>query len=816
MLWITIGKSRKDIKWKNVEISWQDLVKRLSTAKKTVESVAEYKAMTKEKQGEAKDVGGFVGGIISGGHRLAKNVQSRSLITLDIDKPGDGTDAGEEFFEDFKMTWPSVSAVMHSTHSSYPGHLRYRLIIPLAAEVMTDEYEAIARFVAGTLDIEKFDATTFQPERLMFWPSVSRNGVYEFFEQKGRPMKAQDILGKYTDWTDMSQWPVHESVDRLIQKEIDKQQQNPLEKNNIVGTFCRTYSIEEAIEKYLGDIYEPVAGNDINGKKRYTYKHGSTAAGLVIYDDLYAYSHHNTDPVGGKLVNAFDLVRLSLFHEDDANVDPKTNAAKYPSFKKMNELALKDKKVKRLVIEEKTKDAINDFTNEALSEIEIDEKGELQDYDWREKLEMDNRKNILPTINNMVLIFENDERLRGKFAFDDFSKQQFLTGNMFYRKVKEETDKWITDADLAHIEHYIEHVYKINGEKRLEKALTIICEKYKKHPVVEYLKSIKWDGRKRLEKMLVVYMGADDTLYTRAVTVKVMVAAVARVFEPGCKFDNMLILKGKQGIGKSWIFDRLGGKWFSDSFGNVHNKDTLQQIQGSWIIEMPELSAMRRSDAESIKAFVAKRIDKFRVAFGKLVGIYPRQCIFIGTTNEDEFLKDYTGNRRFWIVAVDTELASKDVFKLTDTDRDQIWAEAVQLYLDGEELFLNNEVKEEAEKIQELYVETEAAFEAVSDYLKQAVPKDWYQRSTYDKLEFLNNPNDNLVGKPEIKRNKITLTEIWMECIRGDLKNLTNFNTAGIKRIMKKMPGWEQKVIKINGKTIRGWYCENPEIFEFL
>lgn len=809
MLWISVGKSKKDTKWKPTEISWKDLVDRLKKPVRTSETMSQYLKFSKERRDEIKDVGGYVGGVVSGGNRLARSVQSRSLLTLDIDQHEPG------LWDDFCMTW-ACSAVMHATHSSTPSALRFRLIIPLAHDVHTDEYEAISRWVAGTLGIDLFDKTTFEPSRLMFWPSVSSNADYLFYHQAGKPLNPEQVLSMYQDWRDISQWPVHSSVEKLIKKDLSKQE-DPLTKPGVIGAFCRTYSISEVIEKYLSNVYEPTGDN------RYTFKAGSTAGGLIVYDDKFAYSHHGTDPVSNKLVNAFDLLRLSLYHDSDEGVSDGTNTTKLPSYTKAVDLIIKDGAVKKELLTQKLSEAKGDF-GEPLTDGDSSEDGgskvegessesgdgeggsESDKLDWLKRLEVDKRGECYSTTQNIVIILENDPKLKGRFMFDDFNKRVVISKNTFWKKIKRAIDSWITDSDLSHIRHYLETVYKIVGKDRLEDALVVVSRRNKFHPVKMYLESLTWDGTERLDKMLVTWLGAEDNLYVRSVTRKTMVAAVTRVYEPGCKFDTMPILKGTQGLGKSKLLRLLGGEWFSDTLGPLNNKDSMHQLQGVWIMEMPELSDMKRAEVETMKAFVSKEDDRFRIAFGRTVESYPRQNIFIGTTNEDEFLKDQTGNRRFWPIILDGNKATKDVFKMSARDRDQLWAEAVYYYVMGEDLYLTGEVNQMAIEVQDRFTEKETFTNIIQKYLSTPVPKNWYQLKHYDRLEYLNSPDDNMIGKPELLRYKITVEEIWLECVKGQIKDMNRFNITSIKNSMKKIKGWEHKVIKIEGEPVRGWY----------
>ena len=269
---IATGRSRKETNWRNKEFTWSELIKKVSVTHRTAETHSEYVTAKKTRQDEIKDIGGFVGGYLSTGRRKSGNVLHRQLITLDLDyaKPG--------FWDDFTLLYGNA-ALVYSTHKHAPDSPRLRLIVPLDRPVYADEYEAIARKLAGSIDIELFDPTTFQPERLMYWPSTSKDGEYIFEYQDGEWLNADEILSSYYDWKDSSEWPVSSKVDKLVQRSINKQG-DPLEKPGVIGAFCRTYTVTEVLEIFLADVYEPCAVEN-----RYTYKEGSTAAGLIVYED---------------------------------------------------------------------------------------------------------------------------------------------------------------------------------------------------------------------------------------------------------------------------------------------------------------------------------------------------------------------------------------------------------------------------------------------------------------------------------------------------------------------------------------------------
>jgi putative DNA primase/helicase len=175
-----------------------------------------------------------------------------------------------------------------------------------------------------------------------------------------------------------------------------------------------------------------------------------------------------------------------------------------------------------------------------------------------------------------------------------------------------------------------------------------------------------------------------------------------------CKFDHILTFSGKEGAGKSYLLSKMGMQWHSDSFGSLHNKEAVEQVQGVWLMEVGELFGFKKAEADQIKLFLSKREDRFRVAYGRRVEVFPRQCVFFGTTEEEMFLKSVNGNRRFWPVKIDPDLASKNVFTDLDPETvDQLWAEAVQAFKAGEKLYLSKELEAEAMQVREAFIETD-------------------------------------------------------------------------------------------------------------
>ena len=258
----------------------------------------------------------------------------------------------------------------------------------------------------------------------------------------------------------------------------------------------------------------------------------------------------------------------------------------------------------------------------------------------------------------------------------------------------------------------------------------------------DYLSGLEWDGAGRVDTLLIDYFGAEDTIYTREVIRKTLVGAVARAFRPGIKFDTMLILAGKQGIGKSTFFRRLGMDWYSDSLCTFEGKDAAELLQGYWIIEAGELTGMTKSEMNTVKQFLSKEDDVYRAAYGRRPEKHLRQCIIVGTTNEAEFLKDYTGGRRFWPVDLTGEGRRKSIWKDLAGEIPQIWAEAVTLYRLGESLILSDEAERIAEGVQEQHREASYSEGAIIEFLEGRVPKDWYKRSLYQRRSWLDSEFD--------------------------------------------------------------------------
>lgn len=759
-LTVAVGNSRKTKVWKNKELAWAELLERMENTIRSPETMAEYKSMTRDQQSARKDVGGFVGGYCNNGSR--SDIRFRSILCLDADF------ADADLWPDWELLYGNAAAI-YSTRKHTPEKPRLRLVVPLARNVTPDEYQAIGRRVASVLGIDKFDDTTYTPSRMMYWPSTCSDGEYLFRYLDAPLLDPDTVLATYHNWADVSSWPMSSRVAEVVKRTAAKQK-DPLTKGGIVGAFCRAYSIQEAIAEYV-PTYQPC-----DDPGRYTYTEGSTAAGVVIYEDKFSFSHHATDPASSQLVNAWDLVRLHQFHELDADCDPDTPASSRPSYRAMTQLATNDDRVKVQLVNDRMAEAATDF--EALPE-------EPTPDDWKNKLKVTDKGTLAQTIENVVVILRHDPKLTGCVGLNEMEHNIVAKQSLPWRKVNGRS-QW-TDADDAALRFYLERRYGINSKDKIFDAVNVVAGENAFHPVREYLDGCTWDGVPRVETLLVDYLGAEDSEYTRAVTRKALVAAVARIYRPGCKFDYMLTIRGRQGLGKSALIAKLGGPWFSDTFSTMQGKEAYEQVLGVWIMEVGELAGMRKAEAETIKLYISKQTDRFRPAYGRRLQEFPRQCIFIGTTNETQFLRDTTGNRRFWVVDTPNDPARDMWEELTPETVRQVWGEAAELYRKGEDLYLPRELEKVAREVQEAYEEENPRVGIVAEYLDRLLPDDWEGQDLYTRRQWLETD-----AQGTHRRDTACSLEIWAEALGGNPDKLDRYGIKEIRDIMAAL-GWRHK-----------------------
>lgn len=770
---VTVGAGRRATFWQPQTMQLSELYDRLRKPVRGAETQAEYLKLPKSRQDDLKDVGGYVAGALSGTRRKAGCVLGRDLLTLDLDSiPKQGADDVLQ-----RVDRLGCGYCIYSTRKHRPAAPRLRVLLPLDRTVSADEYEPIARKAAELIGLELADPSTFEATRLMYWPSVCADGEYIYRTADKPLLRADDVLARYADWRDVSAWPTVPGASVL--PKLAAKQGDPDTKPGVVGAFCRTYDVLGAMDAFLPGVYTPA------GDSRLTYAAGSTTGGAVLYDGgKFLFSHHATDPCGGRLVNAFDLVRLHRFGDQDDAAAPDTPTVKLPSYTAMCALAAGDAAVAERQNRERYEEACREFEG-----LEATPMSTADSAAWLAKLDRNRQTGLpKPTIDNCWIILENDPQLKGKFALNRFAGRGEVLRALPWDK--RSTRRWWEDNDNAGLYWYMERFHKITGCGKIDGALSLHANRHAFNDVQTYIDGLDWDGKPRLDTLLIDYLGAEDSAYTRAVTRKAFTAAVARAMQPGVKFDNMLILAGPQGLGKSTLLDKMSRGWFNDSIRTFEGKEASELLQGVWLVEIQELDAFRRSDVACIKQFLSLRVDRFRAAYGRHVKELPRCCVFFGTTNTAEFLQDRTGNRRFWPVDVGVHPAVKSVWDELPGEVDQLWAEAKIRWQAGEALYLTGELELAARERQEAHREVSTKEGLILDFLAKPVPDDWLKWPLDKRRLFWSGAciDSDLRLVP---RDRVCALEIWCEAFDGRARDFRYADAAEINGILAQVEEWK-------------------------
>ena len=770
---ISAAGNRRATHWPTQTIFWSELIEKLRTPARGPETLAEYLRLPKGKQDELKDVGGFVAGRLAGNRRKANAVIGRDVITLDLDN----IPAGQTQDILTRIDALGCAYAVYSTRKHEEARPRLRVLAPLDRTVTADEYEPLARKLAAIIGIELCDPSTFEASRLMYWPSCCSDSQYVYHYGDKPFLNADGVLAMYADWHNVAEWP---EVPGTAQKQakLAERQEDPTTKQGIVGAFCRTYDIYQAMDVFLPGVYTPCDSSS----GRYTYTGGSTTGGAVIYDNgSFLYSHHATDPTGGKLVNAFDLVRLHKFGAKDDDAKPDTPTNKLPSFIAMCEFAVSDTNVAAYLNAERYDKATQEFA------ATLDGGA----VNWISQLAVSSTSGTpLKTIDNVRIVLEHDPMIKGRIRKDTFADSILGIAPLPWGAREKEAGlfRW-TDDDDAGLRSYVEKILGFRSRDLIDDALRNHTATNGFNPVTSYLSGLVWDGVPRADRLYIDYLGAEDCLYTRTVTRKALAAAVARAMTPGCKFDYMTVVCGRQGIGKSTLFAKLGRDWFSDSLKTFEGKDAAELLQGVWIVEVGELEAFNKTDIKVVKQFLTKRDDQYRAAYARKTEKHLRRCVFFGTTNDHDYLRDTTGNRRFWPVDAWVQPPVKSIFNdLDEAEIDQIWAEAVMRWRLGEALYLSAEMEEEAELRRAAHLERDPLQGQIEEFLSRPIPYDWQKWDLERRRMFWAGGATDTMKL--IERDRICALEIWRECLFDHRASMPKPEAHRINTILEALPGW--------------------------
>lgn len=810
----------------NVDWSWGDLVRRLKRPTVDKLTLPQFKALSEDAQLKRKNNGYFVGGQFRGGIRQKTHMRDRYLLTFDIDECTPELLAG---LETGLCGLGDYEYVVYSTRKHSSAAPRVRIVLPLPEPLETDKFEPLSRIVAAKLDgsMKAVDPVSFRYAQYMYWPSVCTGEDFCFVHNRGDVLNAEAVLAEYGDWQDYALLPRSDREREL--RKAEAKAPDPREKNNLVGVYCRRNNIHETISEFLSDVYTaPESEADNVTPARYTYSKGSTTGGAVVHDDgQYLFSHHGTDPCGGKLVNAFDLRRIHEFGHLDEEAEEGTPVHKLPSYLALQEALKDDPEVRDELVQinygdtDGSWDDIEDDSSPTGTTSEgptasPEEAGEASDTavatDWMAGLDTDGNGFVKPSLPNLILILENGKIFKGCFGYDEFIQEDVVLRAISSRKLNlhapgREAGRWagrMTDHHLTVIRAILESKRGkgLSGwglqvsDRNLLEAHRAVSRRNRIHPVRDWLGTLKWDGVPRVEKLWIKACHTPDNAYYRQTARMWLIGAVARVFEPGCKFDFAPIIEGRQGLRKSTMLSRLGGTWYGETDGNFDDQQKyIESTQGVWINEFPELVQFSRSEVSSIKACISRQVDVCRMAYARFKQAFPRQHVSGGTTNERHYLKDKTGNRRFWpIPCGDQQINTGWIAR----KREQIWAEAVAGYRTMREkqpegelpLFLSDpEAAAFALALQEDRVVADGSDELaamIAHWLDQPVPPAQAKPGAE-----LGDAGDALEDDSElILRTMVCAKDIWAKVLQGDMKGYDERQQKRIGGAMKRVPGW--------------------------
>lgn len=648
--------------------------------------------------------------------RTNKSVVHRNALMLDADAPV------SSFLEDVDLALLGVAYIVHTTHSSAPDQPRYRLIIPTDRVMEPEEFGSASRAMMRRIGIESFDPGSDEPARYMFRPSAQQPTWYSYHVQDGEPLRVDELLKDFKD--DLSQTPFPKP---------HHEKRDPYELEGTIGEFNRAYADDL---KGLIDTYElpyVAAGSDrwqLVGSVAQAGM-GEIEPGLGLY-----YSYHANDPAFRQTCSAFDLVRIHRFTDLDADVPPGTPVNRLPSQEAMLELAAQDPRVLR----------------EQFDDLDDGEK-------WQFGLDKTIKGVIRDTPLNRTLIHDNDPLLK-TLRYNEITFSVEATAPLPWRRDLTATGgPVITDTDHFRIWQYLwEHYVKLPKDDARQIAESSAKDRWY-NPIAEYLTGLTWDGQPRVETCL----PTPNSEYTRLVARKSMVAAVARALDPGCKWDHTLVLVGPEGIGKTYWVETMSRGWFGQ-LGKLDDKDTLLAMQRSWIMTSDEAHTLRKAESEQQKEFLTRTEDVFRLPYERTTRGHPRRCVVWGTTNDDIFLRQQEGNRRFLPVVCHR----LEFDRYTEDYVDQVWAEAVALYRAGERLYFTEE-------------ESRLVLSRTAEHVEE-------DTLTGRVTEYLNDPED--------PRNATCTWELWEHALGNYNQEPRPGDLRELFMLMKRLPGWELRPSK--------------------
>jgi len=409
--------------------------------------------------------------------------------------------------------------------------------------------------------------------------------------------------------------------------------------------------------------------------------------------------------------------------------------------------------------------------------------------------------------NNVLLSFKADDQLSIYLKHNEFSQEHELTkdiriGNTFFKK-----GELPSNFDSV-VKVYFESVLGVafSNQAMLDGMETFFSER-SYNPVMEYMEraASNWDGRKRINQMLQVYLGAEDIDLVSKIAEMWLVGAVAKVYEPYAKFDYVLDLIGGQGVGKTSLLQKLGGEWYTDAVTDFANKDNYDIMLKALIVNDDEMVASNRMSFAETKAFISKTSLRFRKPYMKRTEEFAKNFVLARTTNQKEYLKDKTGERRFLSVMADISRQKKHPMEIEPETVEQIWGEAVTIYKAGADLMFDKETEERLEIYREKFMYRDEVELQVLEYLEMPIPDNWSSWSIQQQHQYTSKYFDNSsefeAGSKKLE--KVSTREMMYNLFMRN-SNDKKLSTK-INMIMDNHPGWEKGQFRIGGKNTKGF-----------
>ncbi|MEP2533504.1 VapE domain-containing protein [Shimia sp.] len=766
---------------------------------------------------------------------------------------------------------PRVRMVIPTSRPMQPdeAHAVFRL---LALTLADDPEEAI----------EIPDLVSFRGNQTMFWPSISQGQEFWADRNDAPILDVDAFLAENPDWENFENLPYQTEERKNGKIDPNRRMEDPYEKPGEMGAFNRAYTVQEVIQEFLPEVYSPV--DTESGEERYTYLQGTASSGAVVYEDgKFLHSNHGSDPV--TTCNAFDLCRLHMFGHLDSDAHHNVSPGNMPSFKAMMDFARKDARVIADMysgFDDTLDDLADDDADEdederpapqprqdddddllgpepggeddgdlgnKLDDLDDDDepverpKKDKPDHTWTANFRRKANGDLEPVLNNATLIVSNDRRAKDSIGYNEFTLDpvcfkpirapKIETPSKNVAKRDRKTGRGWEDAD----DMSIQIILSANAERggyevdiartHIETAVLNQGMNNPIHPVKDFLEACeaKWRSKNaptgNIERLAIDYLGCPDTPFHRESSRMLLIAAVARIYEPGCKFDVMPIIEGPTGSRKSTFWDILFGGFTTELKCDLDKTDrVIENLRGNWAVEMAEMAAAKKADSNTLKMQLSSSRDVHRLAYAKREKEFPRQSIWVGTSNEDDYLTDPTSTRRYWVWR--TLLSRFNPIDTAKLERNlwALWGEAMYAYKTMRQekahgdLWLDlqdHDVILEANQIAEGSRKRTAA-ENVSE-----IVRDWLDTPVPAEDALVDKDGMTLAGYEgdvtPMVRNMVTPKEAF-EALRDEpvVQAYRNSSTAVFGKALKLVPGWsEVGKVRRHGSNQTVWFVRDED-----